>query len=91
MSRVITQLGEANRGHWKGLVAPYTPIFFSSRSDQYEPCYNGNKGKKHFALTIFSSETVAARRTGPGSLERARRALYAHIFLVQIGPIRAEL
>ncbi|KAL2745452.1 hypothetical protein V1477_006307, partial [Vespula maculifrons] len=30
-------------------------------------------------------------RTGPGSLERARRALCAHIFFVQIGPIGADL
>ncbi|KAL2745442.1 hypothetical protein V1477_006297 [Vespula maculifrons] len=29
-------------------------------------------------------------RTGPGSLERARSAVYAHIFLVQIGPIGAD-
>ncbi|KAL2746130.1 LOW QUALITY PROTEIN: hypothetical protein V1477_004500 [Vespula maculifrons] len=62
-SRVITHLGEPDRGHWKGLVAPSTPIFFSSRSDQ---------------------------RTGPGSLERARRSLYAHIFFVQIGPHPGE-
>ncbi|KAL2746126.1 hypothetical protein V1477_004496 [Vespula maculifrons] len=63
-SRVITYLGEPDRGHWKGLVAPSTPIFFTSRSDQ---------------------------RTGQGSLERARRSLYAHIFFVLIGPIGAEL
>ncbi|KAL2726005.1 hypothetical protein V1477_017819 [Vespula maculifrons] len=46
--------------------------------------------KKHFSLTIFFSETIAPRRTGVGSLERARRALYAHIFFVQIGPIGAD-
>ncbi|KAL2726039.1 hypothetical protein V1477_017853 [Vespula maculifrons] len=106
-SRVITHPGEPVWGHWKGLVGPCTHIFFSSRSDQQEPSYNGlkgtkeknihlgepdrgNKGKKHFPLTIFFSETIAPRRTGPGSLERARRALYAHIFFVQIGPIGAE-
>ncbi|KAL2726010.1 hypothetical protein V1477_017824 [Vespula maculifrons] len=50
----------------------------------------GNKGKKHFPLTIFFSETIAPRRTGPGSLERARLAVYAHIFFVQIGPIGAD-
>ncbi|KAL2726002.1 hypothetical protein V1477_017816 [Vespula maculifrons] len=72
-SRVITHLGEPDRGHSKGLVPPSTPIFFSSRSDQQEPSYN------------------APRRTGLGSLERARRALYAHIFFFQIGPIGAEL
>ncbi|KAL2745495.1 LOW QUALITY PROTEIN: hypothetical protein V1477_006350 [Vespula maculifrons] len=33
----------------------------------------------------------APTRTGPRSLERTRRALYAHIFFVQIGPIGAEL
>ncbi|KAL2745264.1 LOW QUALITY PROTEIN: hypothetical protein V1477_006681 [Vespula maculifrons] len=92
-SRVITPLGEMDRGALKGLVALSTPIFFSSRSDQGEPSYNGLKGtkeKKIFSLTIFFSETIAPRRTGPGSLERARRALYAHIFSVQIGPIGAE-
>ncbi|KAL2746124.1 LOW QUALITY PROTEIN: hypothetical protein V1477_004494 [Vespula maculifrons] len=62
-SRVITYLGEPDLGHWKGLVAPSTPIFFTSRSDQ---------------------------RTGPVSLERARRSLYAHIFFVLIGPIGAD-
>ncbi|KAL2745420.1 hypothetical protein V1477_006275 [Vespula maculifrons] len=39
---------------------------------------------------IFFSETIEPRRTGPGSLERDRHALYAHIFLVQIGPIGAD-
>ncbi|KAL2745454.1 hypothetical protein V1477_006311 [Vespula maculifrons] len=58
-----------------------------------EPSYDGLKGtkEKKFYLTIFFSETIAPRRTGPRSLERARRALYAHIFFVQIGPIGAEL
>ncbi|KAL2745423.1 hypothetical protein V1477_006278 [Vespula maculifrons] len=51
----------------------------------------GNKGKKHFSLTIFFSETKARTRTGPGSLERACRAHCARIFCVQIGPIGAEL
>ncbi|KAL2726028.1 hypothetical protein V1477_017842 [Vespula maculifrons] len=46
--------------------------------------------KKHFSLTIFFSETIAPRRTGVGSLERARHALYAHIFFVQIGLIGAD-
>ncbi|KAL2746121.1 LOW QUALITY PROTEIN: hypothetical protein V1477_004491 [Vespula maculifrons] len=82
-SRVITHLGEPDRGHWKGLVAPSTPIFFSSRSDQEQK-------KKNFSSTIFFSETIAPRRTGPGSSERARRSLYAHIFFVQIGPVGAE-
>ncbi|KAL2746123.1 LOW QUALITY PROTEIN: hypothetical protein V1477_004493 [Vespula maculifrons] len=82
-SSVMTYLGEPDRGHWKGLVAPSTPIFFTSRSDQ-------NKGKKNFSSTIFFSETIAPRRTGPGSLERARRSLYAHIFFVLIGPIGAD-
>ncbi|KAL2726036.1 hypothetical protein V1477_017850 [Vespula maculifrons] len=143
-----TRLGEPVWGHWKGLVGPCTHIFFSSRSDQQEPSYNGlkgtkekniigpigadteenrtgvigkdssrplrpyffrpdrtnrsqvithlgepdrgNNGKKHFSLTIFFSETIAQRRTGLGSLERTRRALYAHIFFVQIGPIGAD-
>ncbi|KAL2746117.1 LOW QUALITY PROTEIN: hypothetical protein V1477_004487 [Vespula maculifrons] len=123
-SRVITHLEKPDRGHWKGLFAPYTPIFFLSRSDQQEPSYNGLKGtkekklfsltiffsetiaprktgpgynglkgskeKKLFSLTIFFSETIAPRKTGPGSLERALRALHAHIFFIKIGPIGAE-
>ncbi|KAL2726031.1 hypothetical protein V1477_017845 [Vespula maculifrons] len=107
-SRVITHPGDPVWGHWKGLVGPCTHIFFSSRSDQQEPSYNGLKGtkekniepsynglkvtkkKKHFSLTIFFSETIAPRRTDVWSLERAHRALYAHIFFVQIGPIGAD-
>ncbi|KAL2726000.1 hypothetical protein V1477_017814 [Vespula maculifrons] len=56
--------------------------------------YNGLKGtkeKKIFSLTIFFSETIAPTKTGPGSLERALRALHAHIFFIKIGPIGAEL
>ncbi|KAL2745446.1 hypothetical protein V1477_006301 [Vespula maculifrons] len=34
---------------------------------------------------------IAPPRTGPGSMERARHALDAHISCVQIGPIGAEL
>ncbi|KAL2746119.1 LOW QUALITY PROTEIN: hypothetical protein V1477_004489 [Vespula maculifrons] len=93
-SRVITHVEKPHQGHWKGLFAPYTPIFFLSRSDQYEPSYNGLKGTKEnkiFSLTIFFSETIAPRKTGPGSLERALRALHAHIFFIKIGPIGAEL
>ncbi|KAL2745303.1 LOW QUALITY PROTEIN: hypothetical protein V1477_006455 [Vespula maculifrons] len=89
-SRVITHLGEPDRGRLKGLVAPSTPIFLSSRSDQQQPSYNNNKGKKHFSLTIFFSETVSPRRIRLGSLESARRALYAHIFFDHIGPKVAE-
>ncbi|KAL2726024.1 hypothetical protein V1477_017838 [Vespula maculifrons] len=78
---------------------PLRPYFFrpdrTNRSHVItEPSYNGlkvTKEKKHFSLTIFFSETIAPRRTGLGSLERARRTLYAHIFFVQIGPIGAEL
>ncbi|KAL2745302.1 LOW QUALITY PROTEIN: hypothetical protein V1477_006454 [Vespula maculifrons] len=81
-SRVITHLGEPDWGHRKGLVAPSTHTFSSTRS---------NIGKKHFFLTIFFSETIAPTRTGPGSLKRARRGLYAHIFCVQIGPLGAEI
>ncbi|KAL2745048.1 LOW QUALITY PROTEIN: hypothetical protein V1477_006727, partial [Vespula maculifrons] len=84
-------LGEPDRGRLKELVASSTHIFFAYRSDQKEPIYNGNKGKKNFSLTIFFSGTKAPRRTGPGSFERARRVLYAHIFCVQIGPIGAEI
>ncbi|KAL2726014.1 hypothetical protein V1477_017828 [Vespula maculifrons] len=77
---------------------PLRPYFFlpdwTNRSRVItEPSYNGlkvTKEKKHFSLTIFFSETIAPRRTGLGSLERARRALYAHIFFVQIGPIGAD-
>ncbi|KAL2745407.1 hypothetical protein V1477_006262 [Vespula maculifrons] len=92
-SRVITHIQQTDRSRWKVLVAPSTPIFFSSRSDQKEPIYHGLKGEKEkkFFLTIFFSETIAPTRTGPGSMERARRALYAHIFCIQIGPIGAEL
>ncbi|KAL2745288.1 hypothetical protein V1477_006705 [Vespula maculifrons] len=59
-----------------------------------EPSYNGLKGTKEkeiFSLTIFFSETIAPRKTGLGSLERALRALHAHIFFIKIGPIGAEL
>ncbi|KAL2726019.1 hypothetical protein V1477_017833 [Vespula maculifrons] len=80
-SRVITRLGEPNRGHWKGPDASSTPI---------GPIGAKVQRRKTLYLTIFFSETVAPRRTCPGSLERARRALYAHIFFVQIGPIGAE-
>ncbi|KAL2745289.1 hypothetical protein V1477_006706 [Vespula maculifrons] len=51
----------------------------------------GTKEKKIFSLTIFFSETIAPRKTGLGSLERALRALHAHIFFIKIGPIGAEL
>ncbi|KAL2726032.1 hypothetical protein V1477_017846 [Vespula maculifrons] len=77
---------------------PLRPYFFlpdwTNRSrviTHLEEPERGNKGKKHFPLTIFLSETIAPRRTGLGSLERARRALYAHIFFVQIGPIGAKV
>ncbi|KAL2745272.1 LOW QUALITY PROTEIN: hypothetical protein V1477_006689 [Vespula maculifrons] len=92
-SRVITHLEKPDWGRWKGLFAPYTLIFFLSRSDQYEPSYNALKGTKEneiFPLTIFFSETIAPRKTGLGSLERALRALHAHIFFIKIGPIGAE-
>ncbi|KAL2745315.1 LOW QUALITY PROTEIN: hypothetical protein V1477_006467 [Vespula maculifrons] len=82
-SRVITHLEKPDWGHWKGLFAPYTP----------ESSYNGLKGTKEkeiFSLTIFFSETIAPRKTGLGSLERALRALHAHIFFIKIGPIGAE-
>ncbi|KAL2726341.1 hypothetical protein V1477_017768 [Vespula maculifrons] len=49
-SRVITHLGKPFRasrkilpGHWKGIYAHYTPIFFLSRSAQQEPCYNASR------------------------------------------------
>ncbi|KAL2745411.1 hypothetical protein V1477_006266 [Vespula maculifrons] len=88
-SRVITQVGEHDRGYWKGLVAPSTPIFFPpGRTNRSR--FKWDRGKKHFSLRIFFSETIEPRRTGPGSLERDRHALYAHIFLVQIEPIGAD-
>ncbi|KAL2745320.1 LOW QUALITY PROTEIN: hypothetical protein V1477_006447 [Vespula maculifrons] len=118
-SRAITHLGEPDLDHWKGLVAPSTLIFSSTRSDQntYENRTRvTGKGssrplrpyffrtgwtnrsrvitvyrKKKFFFNKFFSETIAPRRTGPGSFERAHRALYAHIFLVQTGPIGAEI
>ncbi|KAL2745399.1 LOW QUALITY PROTEIN: hypothetical protein V1477_006254 [Vespula maculifrons] len=86
-SRVITHLEHPDRGHWKGFVAPSTHMFFSSRSDQYEL---RNKGKRNFHLPIFSSETIAHRVNGTGLLEWARRALYSHIFFVQIGRSGAD-
>ncbi|KAL2745589.1 LOW QUALITY PROTEIN: hypothetical protein V1477_006444 [Vespula maculifrons] len=89
-SRVITHLGEPYRGHWKGLVKPSTHIFFCPDRTKSSRVIT-NKGKKYFSLTISFSETVARTRTGAGYLERARRALYAHIFCVQIGPIGAEI
>ncbi|KAL2745298.1 LOW QUALITY PROTEIN: hypothetical protein V1477_006715 [Vespula maculifrons] len=92
-SRVITHLEKPDWGYWKGLFAPYTPIFFLSRLDKQEPSYNGLKGTKEkeiFSLTIFFSETIAPRKTGLGSLERALRALHAHIFFIKIGPIGAD-
>ncbi|KAL2745043.1 LOW QUALITY PROTEIN: hypothetical protein V1477_006730, partial [Vespula maculifrons] len=95
-SRVITHLGEPDWCHWKVLVAPSTPIFLcTDRTNRSR--FKGNKGKKHCSLRIFLSETIAPRRTGPGSrtlrgsLERARQALYEHIFFVQIGTIGAEI
>ncbi|KAF7409541.1 hypothetical protein HZH68_003922 [Vespula germanica] len=47
--------------------------------------------KKNFPLTIFFSETIASRGTGPGPLERTLCALYAHIFRVHMWPIGAHL
>ncbi|KAL2726030.1 hypothetical protein V1477_017844 [Vespula maculifrons] len=95
-SRVITENLTGVVG--KGSSRPLRPYFFrpdrTNRSRVItEPSYNGlkvTKEKKHFSLTIFFSETIGPRRTGPGSLERARHALYAHIFFVQIGLIGAD-
>ncbi|KAL2745273.1 hypothetical protein V1477_006690, partial [Vespula maculifrons] len=97
-SRVITHLEKPDWGHWKGLLAPYTPIFFyqdrTNRSRVItEPSYNGLNGTKEkeiFSLTIFFSETIAPRNTGLGSLERALSALHAHIFFIKIGQIGAD-
>ncbi|KAL2745317.1 hypothetical protein V1477_006469 [Vespula maculifrons] len=82
----------------KGSSRPTRPYFFyqdrTNRSRVItEPSYNGLKGTKEkeiFSLTIFFSETIAPRKTGLGSLERALRALHAHIFFIKIGPIGAE-
>ncbi|KAL2745504.1 hypothetical protein V1477_006359 [Vespula maculifrons] len=49
-------LGEPDRGRLKELVASSTRIFFTYRSDQQEPSYNGLQGtkeKKNYSLTIF--------------------------------------
>ncbi|KAL2745422.1 hypothetical protein V1477_006277 [Vespula maculifrons] len=74
----------------KGSSRPLRPYF--SRPDRANRSrFKWNKGKKHFSLTIFFSETKARTRTGPGSFERALHALYDHIFFVQIGPIGAEI
>ncbi|KAL2745306.1 hypothetical protein V1477_006458 [Vespula maculifrons] len=94
----LYDLGEPGWGHWKGLVAPSTPIFSSTRSHLREPDPGHWKGLVAASTPIFSSYRSdqsepsynAPRRTGPGSSERAHRALYAHIFLVQIGPIGAK-
>ncbi|KAL2745509.1 hypothetical protein V1477_006364 [Vespula maculifrons] len=52
--------------------------------------FKENNGKKHFSLTIFFSETIAPRRIERGSFERARRALCAQIFFVQMELIGAD-
>ncbi|KAL2745041.1 hypothetical protein V1477_006728 [Vespula maculifrons] len=104
-AHIFCHLGEPDWCHWKVLVAPSTPIFLcTDRTNRSR--FKGNIGKKHCSLRIFLSETIAPRRTGPGSiflyetialrrtlrgsLERARQALYAQIFFVQIGTIGAE-
>ncbi|KAL2726035.1 hypothetical protein V1477_017849 [Vespula maculifrons] len=55
-SRVITHLGEPDRGRWKGLVAPSTPIFFSSRSDQQEPSYNDRTNRSRVITHLEKPE-----------------------------------
>ncbi|KAL2745508.1 hypothetical protein V1477_006363 [Vespula maculifrons] len=91
-SRAITHLREQDLDHWKGHVAPSTPTFFCpERTNRSRAItFKENKGKKHFSLTIFFSETIVPWRTGPGSFERARRVLYAHILNVQIRPTGAD-
>ncbi|KAL2726344.1 hypothetical protein V1477_017771 [Vespula maculifrons] len=132
-SRVLTHPGKPDRGHWKGLYAPYTPIFFLSKSDQQEPSYNtpgkagpeslerallnlvkpnGVTGKGYSRTTrpyfLFQDLTdrsqvlmhlgkphrgadIASGKSGPESLERALRALHAHIFSIKISPTGADI
>ncbi|KAL2745296.1 hypothetical protein V1477_006713 [Vespula maculifrons] len=96
-SRVITEPSYNGLKGTKEREIFSLTIFFSEtiapRKTGLEPSYNGLKGtkeKKNFSLTIFFSETIAPRKTGLGSLERALRALHAHIFFIKIGPIGAD-
>ncbi|KAL2726006.1 hypothetical protein V1477_017820 [Vespula maculifrons] len=90
----------------KGLSRPVRTYFFrpdrTNRSQVIthlgEPDRGHSKGLVPPSMPIFFSSRSdqqepsynAPRRTVLGSLERARRALYAHIFFVQIGPIGAD-
>ncbi|KAL2745308.1 hypothetical protein V1477_006460 [Vespula maculifrons] len=54
----LYDLGEPGWGHWKGLVAPSTPIFSSTRSGLYdlgEPGWGHWKGLVAPSTPIFSS------------------------------------
>ncbi|KAL2745049.1 hypothetical protein V1477_006718 [Vespula maculifrons] len=67
-AHIFCHLGEPDWCHWKMLVAPSTPIFLcTDRTNRSR--FKGNIGKKHCSLRIFLSETIAPRRTGPGSFE----------------------
>ncbi|KAL2745295.1 LOW QUALITY PROTEIN: hypothetical protein V1477_006712 [Vespula maculifrons] len=74
----------------KGSSRPTRPYFFDQDRTNRSRIITGTKEKKNFSLTIFFSETIAPRKTGLGSLERALRALHAHIFFIKIGPIGAD-
>ncbi|KAL2745400.1 LOW QUALITY PROTEIN: hypothetical protein V1477_006255 [Vespula maculifrons] len=88
--KIFLHLDQPDWGYWNGHIAPSSTIFFSSRSDDQSRVITGTK-EKNIIATICNPETVAPRANVPVSLERARRALYAHFFVVQIIPIGAEL
>ncbi|KAL2745507.1 LOW QUALITY PROTEIN: hypothetical protein V1477_006369 [Vespula maculifrons] len=46
-------LGEPDRGHWKGLVAPSTRIFLRTDRTNRSRVITGTKEKKNYSLTIF--------------------------------------
>ncbi|KAL2745322.1 LOW QUALITY PROTEIN: hypothetical protein V1477_006442 [Vespula maculifrons] len=89
-AHIFCHLEEPDRGRLKGSSHPLRPYFLRTDRTNRSRFITGTKEKK-FSLIIFFSETIAPRRTGPGSFGRAHCALYAHIFCVQIGPIGAAL
>ncbi|KAL2726321.1 LOW QUALITY PROTEIN: hypothetical protein V1477_017748 [Vespula maculifrons] len=73
-SRVITKNLTGVIG--KRSSRPTRPYFFYQDLTNRSRVITGTKEDKIFSLTIFFSETVAPRKTGLGSLERALRALH---------------
>ncbi|KAF7409543.1 hypothetical protein HZH68_003924 [Vespula germanica] len=89
-SRDLTHLEEQSRGYWKGLFAPYTPIFLSSRSDNRSRDITVyiEQRKKNFSLTIPFSETIAPRGTRPEPQESTYRNGSGAFGKVSLRPIR---